>query len=170
MINRMKLRIVETKECDLENVQSLWADGDVMKFVGFPNGLQLSKEEINRWYQRIAENRPNVNHYSIYLGDEYCGESFYRIETTRDHSASVDIKLLSKARGKGIAKAALSYAIAQAFSNGAGKVWVDPNPQNVKALALYERLGFKRCEIPSRIRNEQYNQVYMELGREELLH
>ena len=37
------LTIKETTRADLPNIQSLWADGDVMKFVGFPDGLQQMK-------------------------------------------------------------------------------------------------------------------------------
>lgn len=158
----MKIRIVETSDRDMKNVQSLWADGDVMKFVGFPNGLQKSDEEMDDWYQWVAENRPRINHYSIYLDDEYCGESFYRIDATHNNSASLDIKLFSKARGKGIAYEALSSAIEQAFLNGATKVWVDPDPSNIKAIALYHRLGFQECATPTHIADDSYEQVYME--------
>ena len=31
--------IKETTREDIKNVQRLWADGDVMRFVGFPDGL-----------------------------------------------------------------------------------------------------------------------------------
>lgn len=158
----MSLEIHETSERDLHNIKSLWADGDVMKFVGFPNGLQKSAEEMAYWYQWIVKNRPRLNHYSIYLDDEYCGETFYKIDTSRDLAASMDIKLFAKARGKGVATRALSYAIEQAFLNGASKVWVDPDPCNHKALALYERLGFAKCEIPAHLKKEAYKQVYME--------
>ena len=35
------------------NVQRLWADGDVMRFVGFPNGLHQTSEEMKGWFQWI---------------------------------------------------------------------------------------------------------------------
>ena len=38
--------IKETTIEDLDNVQKLWADGDVMRFVGFPDGLQRTSEEM----------------------------------------------------------------------------------------------------------------------------
>ena len=50
------------------------------------------------------------------------------------------------------------------FENGAEKVWVDPNPDNVKALALYERLGFVRRKMPDYLMDgEEITSVYMEL-------
>ena len=32
---------------ELVNVKQLWADGDVMKFVGFPNGLHETDEGMS---------------------------------------------------------------------------------------------------------------------------
>ena len=55
------------------------------------------------------------------------------------------------ARGRGIATQAISYAMEEAFKNGAETVWVDPHPQNVKAIALYERLGFKQKDMPEHV-------------------
>ena len=37
----------------------------------------------------------------------YCGESFYQIDYNHENSASLDIKLFTYARGKGIASIAL---------------------------------------------------------------
>ena len=155
--------IRETTENDLSDIQRLWADGDVMKFVGFPEGLQETDEAMSRWYQWTASARPRVNHYSVFDDGVYCGESFYEIDPAHENAAALDIKLFSFARGKGIATKALSHAIAQAFQNGATKVWVDPNPANTKALALYTRLGFKRKPMPSYLLQENPpTSVYME--------
>lgn len=155
--------IRETTREDLANVQSLWADGDVMKFVGFPEGLHLTEEEMQDWYKWISSERPLVNHYSIFEDDIYCGESFYEIDTEHGNSAALDIKLFGFARGKGIAAKALSFAIEEAFKNGAERVWVDPNPENEKAIALYKRLGFIEKAMPAHLKeNNEMVSVYME--------
>ena len=49
------ITISETGESDLENVLALWNDGDVMKYVGFPNGLGETMEGMLRWLSRIIE-------------------------------------------------------------------------------------------------------------------
>ena len=161
------ITILETTKNDLLNVQALWADGDVMKFVGFPEGLHETLENLERWISRIEARRPLVNHYSIYEDSVYCGEAFYSIDTQHDNSASLDIKLFSHARGRGIATQALSHAIDAAFANGAKSVWVDPNPANFKAIALYERLGFERKPMPEYLieDDEPVTSIYMELTR-----
>ncbi len=142
-----KITIRPTRREELENVRALWNDGDVMQYVGFPHGLDATAESMERWYDRIASKRPLLEHYSVFAeGIGYCGESYYRIDTAHENAAVLDIKLFSKARGREIASAALQYAIEQAFVNGAACVWVDPNPENRKALALYRRLGFSERE------------------------
>lgn len=161
------IEIRETSIKDIEDVKRLWDDGEVMKFVGFPEGLQESIEEMREWYKRIEEGRPKLNHYSIFEDGIYCGESFYSIDSKHDNSASVDIKIFPFARGKGIATKALTYAISQAFLNGASKVWVDPHHKNLKAIALYERLGFVRKEMPLYLVDPKYASsfIYMELSK-----
>ena len=74
------IEIKETNIKDIDNVQRLWADGDVMRFVGFPNGLHQTSEEMKGWFQWIESNRPVLNHYSIFENGNYCGESFYEID------------------------------------------------------------------------------------------
>lgn len=161
------ITIRETTKNDLPDVMKLWADGDVMKFVGFPQGLHETPENMERWLRRIEAARPLTDHYSVFDGDVYCGEAFYQIDTGHGSSAAMDIKLFGFARGKGIASKALSYAIDEAFRNGAQKVWVDPNPENIKAIALYERLGFERRAMPEYLLEdgEEPVSVYMELCR-----
>ena len=158
------IEVRETTVHDIKNVQRLWADRDVMKFVGFPDGLHRTEEEMKNWFRWIESGRPVLNHYSIFEDGQYCGESFYRIDPEHQ-SAALDIKLFAFARGRGIAAAGLSHAIREAFRNGAETVWVDPNPENAKAIVLYKRLGFRQKEFPDHLmrEGEEPDSVYMEL-------
>ncbi len=161
------ITIKETTMADIKNVQSLWADGDVMRFVGFPEGLHETDEAMQRWLERLEAARPTENHFSIYENGKYCGEAAYGLD--KEHgSAGLDIKLFGFARGRGIATKALSYAIEEAFKNGAETVWVDPNPGNVKAIALYQRLGFQQKDMPQHVialGEDPAENIYFELCR-----
>lgn len=161
------VEIRETTSRDLNDVQKLWADGDVMKYVGFPDGLHESDEYMKKWLAWIEQGKPLQNHYSLFEDGVYCGESFYSIDADHDNSATLDIKLFSFARGKGIGAAGLTYAIQEAFANGAKSVWVDPNRQNAKAIAMYQRMGFVEKEMPAHIAQQEDGNdiVYMELMR-----
>ena len=160
------IEVKETTVEDIHNVQQLWADGDVMRFVGFPDGLHETDERMQSWLRWIESNRPALNHYSIYEDGKYCGESFYEIDAEH-RCAALDIKLFGFARGRGIATAGLTYAIAEAFKNGAEKVWVDPNPENAKAIALYKRLGFQQKCFPEYLisEDEELRSIYMEFRK-----
>lgn len=60
----------------------------------------------------------------------------------------------------------MSFAIEEAFKNGAKRVWVDPNPKNEKAIALYKRLGFVEKDMPEYLREDnEFVSIYMELTK-----
>lgn len=157
------IKMNRTSENDLANVAALWNDGDVMKFVGFPNGLGVSAESLNSWLISIAKDNL-TEHYSIYHDElGYCGESFYSVD--KEHELGMlDIKLFSKARGKGIARYAFEYAIDKAFKTGkCTRVYVDPNRENKSAWALYKKLGFSETSRPEFL---EPSDVYLELTEE----
>ncbi len=151
---------------DVKNIQSLWADEDVMKYI-WPGGQHETEEAVREWLDRHISARPKQNHYSIFEDGRYCGETDYSIdEETR--SATMDIKLFAFARGKGIATRALSFAIEEAVKNGAETLWVDPHPENAKAIALYRRLGFIEKEMPAHViamGEDPARFTYMELSK-----
>jgi RimJ/RimL family protein N-acetyltransferase len=160
------INIKETEIIDLENVMKLWNDGEVMFYVGFPNGLNINTEGINKWYQQL-KNNPDMKHYSIYdteLG--YLGETFYYYDIKHD-LASLDIKLFPFAQGKGVGTYALTFAINQLFINTkASRCYVDPHLDNSKAFKLYRKLGFMEASRPSFL--EEWP-TYLELTRENWL-
>lgn len=137
-----KVEIKETCKEDLENIVALWNDGQVMSYVGFPQGLGISYEDLERWLKGVNQNIYR-KHYSIYTDDlGYCGETYYEIDHEND-LAILDIKVFPKAQGKGIAEYSLRCAIAQVFQQKlASKAIVDPEPENKAAWKLYKKLGF----------------------------
>ena len=160
-----QIHIRATSKEDLINVQRLWADPEVMFYVGFPNGLHETIEHLeNRWLLWV-QHPPLRQHCSIYAdGIGYCGESFYDVDDTG--LACMDIKLLPQARGKGIAFAGLAHALNQVFTQtNAVSAYVDPNPENIKAIRLYERLGFRCTARASHLDDPGCPYVYMELTR-----
>jgi RimJ/RimL family protein N-acetyltransferase len=166
MLNR-KITIQVTSNKDLENTMSLWNNGTVMHYVGYPNGLNITKEKLEKWLP-LAIQKPKRCHYSIYSDDTgYCGETFYDVNN-ESHTVALDIKLLPKAQGKGIAKIALTFAINQAFEIGkAERVYVDPHPENIRAFILYEKLGFVSKPRPKYLED---GETYLEITRIDWVH
>jgi hypothetical protein len=62
-------------------------------------GNTETDENMQRWLNWMIQNRPKVNHFSIYEDGEYCGETNYAIDTEHNNSASLDIKLFGFAQG-----------------------------------------------------------------------
>jgi len=137
-----KIRIKETDQSDVQNVMKLWNNGQVMFYVGFPRGLGVTIERLQKWLDGVNQDI-FCRHYSVYAENiGYCGETFYDIDRGHD-LARLDIKLLPKAQGKGIAAYAFSNVIDQVFSNNlATKAYVDPHLDNKKASKLCAKLGF----------------------------
>lgn len=154
------LQMKETTVEDLSNVQALWGNGEVMQYVGAPEGIAVTIQQLEDWLNKVQSNALS-KHYSIYeetIG--YCGEAFYEIDTEHD-LGTLDIKLIKEARGKGIAYEALSYTLDAAYQTGkCTKAYVEPVKSNVKAWALYEKLGFVSKPRPAHLES---NEVYLEI-------
>ncbi|MGL4736921.1 MAG: GNAT family N-acetyltransferase [Cellulosilyticaceae bacterium] len=159
----MNITIRETSAADLENVMDLWNNGEVMFYVGFPNGLGITLDQLERWLENGQKN-PFYQHFSIYTDElGYCGETCYDVDRAHD-LASLDIKLLPKAQGKGIAAYALRYVINQVFAlDLATKAYVEPAPANQKAWQLYERIGFVSKPRPAFL---EADETYLEITKD----
>lgn len=169
-----KITLKETDANDLDSLLKLRNSGDVMRYAGFPDGPGETMEHLRSvWLPWSLGNRPKRRHYSVYAeGVGYCGEAFYDVDDAHGSLAAMDIKLLPEARGKGIACAALSYALEMAFSaGGAARACVDPHPDNEKALALCRRLGFRPAARPQHLQRAgdeaSRNSLYLEITAEQ---
>jgi len=159
------ITIKVTDESDLTNIMNLWNNGEVMKYVGFPDGLGYTEDKIKDWYKRNSENK-FFTHFSIYSEeDSYCGETGYGVAKSDDRNICLDIKLLPHVHGKGIAEYALRFVINEVKrTKVADSVWVDPHIDNEKAIKLYKKLGFIDKEYPDYLlHKEAEKHRYMEL-------
>lgn len=145
----MRLVIRPTRQADARDIQTLWNDGAVMVHTGFPEGLDISLEEVLAWMERMGKN-DHVAHYVIHEAElGFVGETFYHADVEHDLGA-VDIKLLPRAWGRGIGEAALTFALDALFDRKlVRRAYVEPDPANRRAVALYARLGFQVRPRPS---------------------
>lgn len=130
------LTIRHTTEADLADVARLWADPEVMRWVGYPGGLRLTDDELRRWLA-WAEESPDRRHFVV-SDDEigFCGELFSAVDRGTGRAA-LDVKLLPAARGRGVATAALRWL-------------VDLGPRPGPATSLRARpSGHEPAPIPS---------------------
>lgn len=155
--------IKETNENDLQDLQRLWNNGEVMRSVGYPEGLGQTFAEMTLWYNNIVESY-KANHYVILNKDhDFCGEIFYRKDPEHKR-AGLDIKILPETQGNGLATEALELFIDYIFKNEEEieVVWTEPAEENKAARRLYTRVGLQEKERPDDIGAEV---PYWELTR-----
>jgi hypothetical protein len=86
---------------DLPDLMTLWNDGRVMKWVGFPEGLGYDLDKLMNWYSQLQAN-PNRHHFVVHEeGTGFCGELYYAAD--KEHKrAGLDIKLIPETQGRRI--------------------------------------------------------------------
>jgi len=129
---------------DLPDLMALWNDGEVMRWVGYPEGLGYDAADATAWWRAVSGD-PDSHHFVIRRGEGgFCGEAYYRVERSA-RRAALDIKLCTRAQGRGIATTALGMLIGRVFAAepDVDAVWVEPSPANLAARRLYERCGLQ---------------------------
>jgi|Deesub1362A_J573_1020465.scaffolds.fasta_scaffold03968_2 RimJ/RimL family protein N-acetyltransferase len=139
----------KTSEGDFPNLITLWNDGRVMKWVGFPNGLGYDLKKIRDWFSRLQAD-PDRHHFVVHAeGVGFCGEAYYAVDKIHKR-AGLDIKFRPEAQGQGLATDALKILIRFVFETepDVEEVWTEPSEENIAARRLYERCGLKPMSRP----------------------
>jgi RimJ/RimL family protein N-acetyltransferase len=163
--NNSEVRISPTDPSDLPDLARLWNDGRVMRWVGFPEGLGYDDEAVEEWYSAIQA-KPDCHHFVVRDVEQgFFGELYYAIDRSH-HMASLDIKMVPEAQGKGIGTEALRALIDLVFQaeHDVDAVWVDPRPENEAAQRLYSRCGLSPHSRPQHLGE---GPSYWELRRSE---
>lgn len=132
-------------EQDLKDLQELWKDGQVMRYVGFPKGLPKSEEEMQKWFSELYANK-SITESDYYLAvtdlaGRFLGEAM--IGKVENGTSEPDAKLLPIYWGKGYAKEVFNLIIDYTFNHlTATSIKVTPNVLNERAIRLYHSLGF----------------------------
>lgn len=156
--------IFDTEEVHLKSIHKLWNEPNVMKWVGFPDGVNIPFDKMKDWLIQI-QSSSKKKHFVIFdLRMNFCGELYF--ENENDFRAGLDIKLLPAFQGKGYATEALQFLIAYVFENynDCSTVWTEPAKSNSSAIELYARCGFTNTYIDA---DENKQRTYWELKRNE---
>jgi RimJ/RimL family protein N-acetyltransferase len=138
-----------TSSTDLPDLQRLWNDGRVMRWVGFPDGLGYHTAAMSRWFDRLRADGGRHHFVIDHRALGFCGEVYYAIDSWR--RAGLDIKLRPEAQGRGIAADALRALIAHVFraAPDVDEVWTEPSAGNEAARRLYARCGLQPRPRPA---------------------
>lgn len=155
--------IRSTSETDLPDIMDLWNDGNVMKWVGFPEGLGYDQEEMKKWFTMIQMD-PKRHHFVVYAEEiGFCGEVYYAVDKMNKR-AGLDVKFTHKAQGHGLAIDALDTLIRYVFRSEleVEAVYTGPSEENIAARKLYTRCGLREKPRPADLEEEL---SYWELRR-----
>ena len=151
-ISGTRVLIRPTVQDDLPFLRTLWNDGQVMRYLGYPEGMHVTDEGMAHWWALTPQTHGEKNNNSSYLATPHCmitlldgtliGEFDYSVDNNK--RARVDLKLAMKFWGQGYATEALTLALRELFATGAAdRVMVEPSPENTAAHELYKRCGFR---------------------------
>lgn len=164
-ITGQKVIIKPTEEEDLKHIQHLWGTAEVMKWFGYPDGLQVSVEKLAKWLAKIDKSsiRKSFVVFELSTGD-FCGELFYEIDKEYKR-AGLDVKFFPEAQGRGLGTESFKLLIRYIFENEplVEAVWTIPSPSNIHAKKVYEHCGLKQSKQPVYM---EHRDLYMELTRD----
>lgn len=142
-IDGERINIKSTDERDLVDIKNLWNNKNVMRWVGFPEGLNMTMDKIIKWYEKICTSETEKHFVVKDKNDSFCGELFYE-KNIKYKSAGIDIKFLPEYQGKGLAREALTLLMEYIFENenDIDMIWTEPSEDNVNAKKLYKACGF----------------------------
>ena len=132
------LEIRRATQSDAPTLMAWWNDGGVMAHAGFPNGLNITLDEV------IAGLNPGS--LIIMENGHPIGECCYR--AAEPGTAEIGIKIcVGDCQNRGIGKKVLSMLITYLFQSGYDKIALSTNPDNLRARHVYRALGFREVRI-----------------------
>jgi len=162
------------KPADLSFLKSLWENGKVMEYVGFPKGLKQPDKKIFDW----ITNWSSEDKLRLIIKDKETGQSIgetgYKIDNnypfSKNKVAAIDVKIIPEYWGKGIGTEVVERINKYIFSKtDINIIQVTPNVRNKAAIHLYSKLGFVKkgqprvCDMP----DSQVKFQYMELRKQD---
>ena len=148
---------------DAEILCHWWNDGRVMAHAGFPNGVGISIENLQK--QLAASANSNVNRLIIEADNKTIGEMSYR--STEDGEAEIGIKICDETQQeKGYGRILLSMLIKELFRTGYTKILLDTNLNNTRAQHVYEKLGFIKRRVNKDVWKDQLGRIQTSIDYE----
>jgi len=140
---RLNVRRAMKLEKDVDILFQLWNSPDVMKNVGFPSGLAISKNEITEKLEMESGSFEDA----ILLAETSRGDLIGQCKIGKPDKSGIsdfDIKLLPAHWGLGYGVELLGGLISHTFLHTSAKsVRGTPNRENTASIRMQERCGLK---------------------------
>ena len=142
---RLIVRRAQNRKKDVKLYYLLWNNPEVMKFVGFPNGLQMTKMEIQNKLSQQKKSEFDTNLIiELLKTGEFIGEAKLG-KPDENKIASTDVKILPKFYGNSYGKEIKKGLVDYIFTHtDAVAIQTSPNVKNVASIRMQEYVGAKR--------------------------
>jgi RimJ/RimL family protein N-acetyltransferase len=141
-MDKLGYRIATTKDTKL--LANWWRDGSIMEHAGFPFGLTIDEEKLEK---RLSTQQQS-NHIVYII--ELDGISIGELSVKKDkNEAEIGIKICqSNYQNKGLGSKVLRILMRDLFiQQGITKISLNTMIENTRAQKVYERLGFQKISI-----------------------
>jgi diamine N-acetyltransferase len=170
MEKNMKLRKLQTK--DAEGMLEWMTDPECNKHFRFnPNTITLGS--VKAFIVKSENNTKDCHRAIVNEHDEYLGTISLKNISTDDNNAEYAIALRQSAFGKGIGHKATMAILDIAFNElKLNRVYLNVLPENIRAVALYNKCGFKfegEFREHINIRGELKNLLWYAILRDEFV-
>ena len=153
---RLRIRIATTGDVDL--FYALWTDPQVMKYVGFPQGLHVTRSDLE---ERLSVQDGSEFEQLLVVEQKATGEAVGECKLSHpdeDGIAEPDLKLLPQFWGHKYGVEAWRGLVAYEFTHtDCEAVHGTPNLENIASIKMQEAAGGVRvgqgvCEFPESMR------------------
>lgn len=142
---RLIIRKVRPVMDDCGFISKLWKNPEVMKFVGFPKGIDEAPEQIIKRTKNRKKEGQDI-HLIIELKGTPIGEALIGFPD-KDGIAHTDVKLMPEKWGNGYGKEVKRALLKWIFTNTDAKgVSATPNIKNKASIKMQESVGGKRIK------------------------
>jgi diamine N-acetyltransferase len=134
--------------------------------MNFSNARLLSQADQKEWYTKISLDKTK-KYFVIGKDNEFAGSVWFEELDFINRSCRVGIFLVDKYRKQGIATFILGEFIRHLSDTlGVHRIWLLVLEENISAIKLYEKLGFKRegIQTDAIYRNKKWHN-YIMMGR-----
>ena len=144
-IHNKNLTVRDAVATDAPLLGIWWRDGRVMAHAGFPNGLRITDDEIEKDLSACTDDTSRV--LMIEVDSLPVGEMSYR--NIGSSTAEIGIKICDfTAQNKGYGTEFLRMLVNALFENyGYEKIILDTNLKNQRAQHTYEKIGFRKTGV-----------------------
>lgn len=142
---RLIIRRAEPTETDIEFFYRIWTDSRVMTFVGFPNGLKITRDDIRAKIEKETESEYNC---TLIVQLKATGKPIGECKLgtpDKDGIAGTDVKLLpdhwGHKYGVEVKRALVDYLFAH---TDCVAIKATPNKKNIASIKMQEAVGGER--------------------------